>query len=62
MPFQAAKIKSNNLFLGLITQDSFTELAIGQNHPESGIVITATVDIEDHPDLFCFDVEETYSP
>ena len=58
MLFRSVKINHNGRFLGLIAHDEFTELAIGYNHPESGVEITNIIDIEDHPNLHCFDVEE----
>lgn len=57
MPFRSVKINHNGRFLGLIAHDEFTELAIGINHPESGVQIEATVPIEDQHNLHCFDVE-----
>lgn len=45
MPFRSAKINHNGRFLGLIAHDNFSQLAIGFNHPESGIEITTTVHI-----------------
>jgi hypothetical protein len=33
MNFTSAKIKARNVFLGLMTHDEYTQLAIGTNHP-----------------------------
>jgi hypothetical protein len=33
-------------------------LSIGVNHPESGVVIEKVIQIEDQPELRCFDVDE----
>lgn len=56
--FSSAKIKEHNRFLGLSVNNEFTTLAIGLNHPESGIVIEKVLEIENIPELHCFDVDE----
>jgi len=33
MNFTSAKIKARNVFLGLMTHNEYTQLAIGTNHP-----------------------------
>ena len=43
--FTNAKIKEHNRFLGLTASNELTELSIGTNHPESGIVIETTIKI-----------------
>jgi len=45
MNFTSAKIKDHDRFLGLATHDHFTMLAIGYNHPESGVVIEKYIQI-----------------
>ncbi len=58
MNFTSAKIKDHERFLGLATHDHYTSLAIGINHPESGVIIQKFIQIEDQPTLHCYDVEE----
>lgn len=43
--FSMVKIKGHNRFLGLTTNNQYTQLAIGTNHPESGVVIEKVLQI-----------------
>jgi hypothetical protein len=58
--FTSAKIKDHNRFLGLTAFNDYTELAIGTNHPESGVVIEKVIQVENIPELHCFDVDEIF--
>ncbi len=40
-----AKIKDHNRFLGLATHDQFTQLTIGTNHQESGVVVERVIQV-----------------
>jgi hypothetical protein len=46
--------------LGLTAFNDYTELAIGTNHPESGVVIEKVIQVENIPELHCFDVDEIF--
>ena len=56
-----AKILDHNRFLGLVTHDDTTTLAVGMNSEDSGVTIDHIVQVEDIPHLHCFDVEETHN-
>lgn len=55
--FTAAKLKEHNRFLALTANNDYTEIVIGTNHPESGIVIDKVLQVENISELHCYDVD-----
>lgn len=45
MNFTSVKLKANGRFLGLITNDEYTSLAIGFNNDSTGVNITDHIEV-----------------
>lgn len=62
MNFTNVRIKDNSRFLGLSVDGIHTYLAVGINHPDSGVTIDKIIKVENISTLHCFDADEIMDP
>jgi hypothetical protein len=56
--FRTAKIRGNNRFVGLVSNGDYSGIALGTNDEESGVTIQDYIEVENFPNLHCYDVDE----
>lgn len=56
--FRTAKIRGNNRFVGLVSNGDYSGIALGVNDEESGVTIQDYIEVENFPNLHCYDVDE----
>lgn len=56
--FISTKIRGNNRFVGLVSKGIYTGVALGVNDEATGVTIQDYIEIEDIPNLQCFDADE----
>jgi hypothetical protein len=56
--FRSATIRGNNRFIGLVSNGAYSGIALGVNDEKSGVTIQDYIEVEDIPNLHCYDIEE----
>jgi hypothetical protein len=56
--FVSTKIRGNNRFVGLVSNGDYSGVALGVNDENTGVTIQDYIQVEDIPNLTCFDADE----
>ena len=55
--FRSIKIRYGQQFMGLVVDGDKSGIALGTDDEKTGVTITRYIEVEDIPNLHCFDVE-----